>query len=105
MFFEIAFGGTSRRGLCQPRGIFCYIYISGVRLVTFLYQVIARGYEVNRRWNEAANRIGHEWLKAGDTKSGKRQAHTAQAFVELNVAVNAAQSAHAAAAPQPQITT
>ena len=46
---------------------------------------------LNCRWSEAANRIGHEWLNAGHTKSGKLQAHVAAAFVELNVAVNGAQ--------------
>ena len=46
-----------------------------------------------QQWDKAVNRIGHEWQKATDTKSGKRWAHTAAPLIEFNKAADVAQSA------------
>ena len=46
-----------------------------------------------QQWDKAVNRIGHEWQKATDTKSGKCQAHTAAPLIKFNKAVDVAQSA------------
>ena len=45
------------------------------------------------KWVEAVNRIGVEWLKGTDTKSGKRRVHTAAPLVELIATAEAAQNA------------
>ena len=46
-----------------------------------------------QQWDNAVNRIGREWQKGTDTKSGKRRAHTAAPLIEFNKAVDVAQSA------------
>ena len=46
-----------------------------------------------QQWDKAVNRIGHEWQKATDTKSGKRRARTAAPLIEFSKAADVAQSA------------
>ena len=46
-----------------------------------------------QQWDNAVNRIGQEWQKGTDTKSGKCRAHTAAPLIESSKAVNVAQSA------------
>ena len=46
-----------------------------------------------QQWDKAVIRIGHEWQKATDAKSGKCQAHTAAPLIEFSKAVDVAQSA------------
>ena len=48
-----------------------------------------------QQWDKAVHQIGHEWQKAADTKSGKRQAHTAAPLIEFSKVVDVAQSAAA----------
>ena len=50
------------------------------------------------KWEEAVNRIGHEWLKGTNTKTGRRHAHTAAAPIDEVAAF--VEAAHAAAAAQ-----
>ena len=53
------------------------------------------------RWNEAVERIGRQWMKADDTKSGTRRAHNAAPPLDEIAAVlqGAAEAAAAAATP------
>ena len=44
------------------------------------------------RWSEAVQRIGHEWLKGGNTKSGTRRAHTAAAPMDGTTPMDAVTS-------------
>ena len=54
------------------------------------------------RWREAVQRIGREWLKATETKSGSRRAHAAappldEVAASLEAALGAAQTVETAA--------
>ena len=53
------------------------------------------------QWDAAVSRIGHEWNKGTDTKSGKRRAHVAAPLVELVAVTDAAQTAIAAEPSEP----
>ena len=48
-----------------------------------------------QQWDNAlaVNRIGYEWQKATDTKSGKRRARTATPLIEFSKVADVAQSA------------